>query len=64
MKWENHYINVVEQANIPQCSKLDNVETLLRLFESFFVDVLIDMIVSYTELYGHRGKPVTSLENF
>ena len=25
--------------------KLDDIETPLRLFESFFVDVLVDMIV-------------------
>ena len=45
MKLENRDINVVEQANIPQFSKLDDVGTPLRLFESFFDDVLVDMIV-------------------
>ena len=35
-----------------------------RLFESFFADVLVDIIVGYTELYGHRKKADTSLENF
>ena len=44
-KWENRDINVVEQANIPHFSKLDDIGTPLRLFESFFVDVLVDMIV-------------------
>ena len=45
-KWENCDINVVEQAKIPHFSKLDNIDTPLRLFESFFVDVLVDMIVA------------------
>ena len=44
-KWENRDINVVEQANIPHFSKLDDIGTPLRLFESFFIDVLADMIV-------------------
>ena len=44
-KRENRDINVVEQANIPYFRKLDDIETPLRLFESFFVDVLVDMIV-------------------
>ena len=44
-KWENRDINVVQQANIPHFSKLDDIGAPLRLFESFFVDVLVDMIV-------------------
>ena len=44
-KRENRDINVVEQANIPHLRKLDNIGNPLRLFESFFVDVLVDMIV-------------------
>ena len=44
-KSENCDINIVEQANIPHFSKLDDIETPLRLFESFFVDVLGGMIV-------------------
>ena len=45
MKRENRDINVVEQTNVPHFSKLHNIGTPLRLFESFFVDVLVDMIV-------------------
>ena len=45
MKWENHDINVVEQANIQKFSKLDNIGTLRKLFESLFDDTLVDMIV-------------------
>ena len=56
MKWENCDINVVERANIPKFSKLDNIVTPLRLLELFFDDVLVDMIVGYTKLYSHREK--------
>ena len=63
MKWENFDVNVVDQTNIPQFSKLNNIGTNLRLFESFFADVLVDMIVGYTKFYGHREKADTSLEN-
>ena len=45
MKWENCDINVLEQASIPQFSRLDDIGTLLRLLESFFVNMLVDMIV-------------------
>ena len=45
MKWENRDINVVKQANIPKFS----IGTPLRLFELFFDDALVDMIVSYTK---------------
>ena len=64
MKWENRGINVLQQANIPQFNRLDDIGTPLRLFESFFVKMLVDMIVGYTKLYGHRQKADTSLENF
>ena len=64
MKWENCDINVVEQANIPQFSKLDDIGTPLRFFESFFVDVLVDKIISYTKLFGYREKADTSFKNF
>ena len=37
MKRANLDINVVEWANIPQFSALDNLVTPLRLFELFFV---------------------------
>ena len=50
MKWGNRDINVVEQINIPQFSKLDDVGTPLRFFESFFDDVLVDVILGYTKL--------------
>ena len=44
-KWENRNINVAEQTNIPQFSEIDDIGTSLRHFESFLVDVLVDMIV-------------------
>ena len=62
MKWGNRDIHVVEQANIPKFSKLKNIETLVRLFELFFDNALLDMIVGYTKLYGHREKADTSFE--
>ena len=64
MKWENRDINVLQQANIPQFNRLDNIGTPLTLFKSFFVNMLVDMIAGYTKLYGHREKADTNLENF
>ena len=37
IKWANRDINVVEWANIPKFSALDDLVTPLRLLESFFV---------------------------
>ena len=37
IKWANCDINVVEWANIPKFSALDNLGTPLRLLELFFV---------------------------
>ena len=37
MKWENRDINVVEWANIPKFSALDDLVTLVRLLELFFM---------------------------
>ena len=37
MKWANHDINVVEWANIPKFSALDELVIPLRLFELFFM---------------------------
>ena len=62
MKWENRNVNVVEQANSPQFNEPDNVGAPLRLFESSFVDVLVDMIVGNTKLYSHSKKTDISLE--
>ena len=41
-------------------SKLDDIGILLRPFELLFDDVLVDMIVGCTKLYGHREKGDTS----
>ena len=46
MKWENCDINVVERANVPKFSKLDDIVTSLRLVEILYDDVLVDMIVA------------------
>ena len=56
MTWENHDINVVQWANIPKFSKLDNIVTTLRLFKLFFDDAIVDTIVGYTKMYSHREK--------
>ena len=56
MKWENRDHNVVERANIPKFSRLDDLVTPLRLLELFLDDVLVDMIAGYTKLYSHREK--------
>ena len=58
MKWGNRDINVVEWANIPKFSKLENVMTPLRLLELFFDDVL----VGYNKFYSHREKADVSFE--
>ena len=62
MKWENCDITVLEQANIPKLSKLDNIGTPLIYFELFFNNSLIDMGVSYTKFYGYGEKADTSFE--
>ena len=62
MKWENCDINIVERANIPKFSKLNNLVTPHRLLELSFDDVLRDMIVGYTKLYSHREKADISFE--
>ena len=49
MKWENRNNNVVEHANSPQFNKPDDAGAPLRLSESFFVGVLVDMIVGNTK---------------
>ena len=48
MKWENGDINILELANIPKCSKLNDIGTPPRLFELFFDDALVDMLYSAT----------------
>ena len=58
-KWGNCDINVLEQTKIPQFIGIP-----LRLFESLFVNMLVEMIAGYTELYGHKEKADTSLKNF
>ena len=62
MKWANCDINVVEWANSPKFSTLDDIVTPLRLLELFFDDVLLDMIFGYTKLYSHREKAGISFE--
>ena len=44
MKWENRNVNVEEHANSPQFNKQEDAGAPLRLSESFFVDVLVDMM--------------------
>ena len=48
MRLENCDINVAEQANILKFSKLDNIGTPFRHFESFFDESLIDVVFGYT----------------
>ena len=62
MKWANRDINIVEWANIPKFSTLDNIVTPLRLFELFVRNVLVDMIFGYTKLYSHNEKTINSFE--
>ena len=62
VKWEDRDINVAERAKNPKFSKLDDTVTPLRLFELFFDDALVDMIVGYPKLHSHREKPDISFE--
>ena len=39
----NHDIIVVERVSIPNFSKPGNIGTLLKLYESFFDDALVDI---------------------
>ena len=61
-KWQNRDINVVERVTIPIISKLDDIMTPLKLFELFFDGVLLNVIVSNTNLYIHREKSDVSFE--
>ena len=55
--------NVVEQANIPKFSRLNDIGTApLRRFELFFVDALVDLIAGYTKLCSHKEKADTTFE--
>ena len=62
IKLENCDIYVVERANIPKFSILDDKVTPLRLLKLLFDDVLVDMNVGYTKLYSHREKAGISFE--
>ena len=62
MKLENRDINIVERANIPKFSKLDDIVIPLSLLKVFFNDVLVGMIVGYTKVYSHREKADISFE--
>ena len=62
MKWINRDVNRAEQASIQRFSKVDDIGTFLRHFELFFNNALVDMIVGYTNLYGHRKEAGTSFE--
>ena len=54
-------INVVEQANTPNFSRLGDIVTPLRLLELFVDDALVDIIVGNTKLYSH-GEEANSFE--
>ena len=59
MKWGNRDTNVVVQANIPDFSKLDDIWASLRLYQLFFDDALVNVIVGYIKSYGYRKKADT-----
>ena len=40
IKWANRDVNIIEWANIPKFSALDDLVTPLRLLELFFVTYL------------------------
>ena len=53
---------MTEQANNHKFSKLDDIGTPLRHFKLFCDDTLVDVIVDYTKLYGHREKADPSFD--
>ena len=57
-------VDVVEQANIPKFSKLDNVGRPLRLFELVLDNALVDLIVGFIKLYGDKEKTDANLKCF
>ena len=57
MKCKNRDVNVVERANIPKFSKLDDIMTSLRLLK-----LLVDITVGNTKLYSHKGIADISFE--
>ena len=56
MKCGNRDINVVVPANTPDFSKLDDIWAPLRLYQLFFDDALVNVIVGYIKFYGYRKK--------
>ena len=62
MKWANCDINVVEWANTPNFSMLDDIVTPLGIFKLFFDDVLVYMMFGYTRSYSCREKASISFE--
>ena len=62
MKWKSRDIIIVERANVPKFSKINDIMNPLILPELFFDDVLNDMIVSYTKLYSHGQNAEISFE--
>ena len=59
MKWGNRDINVVVPANIPDFSKLDDIWAPLTLYQLFFDDALVNVIVGYIKFYCYRKKADT-----
>ena len=59
MKCGNRDINVVVPANTPDFSKLDDIWAPLRLYQLFFDDALVNVIVGYIKFYGYRKKAGT-----
>ena len=57
MKCKNRDVNVVERANIPKFSKLDDIMTSLRLLK-----LLVDITVGNTKLYSHKEIADISFE--
>ena len=53
---------MIECANIPKFSNLDEMMTPLRLLELFFYEVLVDMAFGHTKLYSHKEKAGVSFE--
>ena len=63
MKWKNRDVIVAEQANISKFSKLDAPPPPPpRFFESFFVDMLVDMILATPSCAVIEGKQTLVLK--
>ena len=69
MKWENRDVNVLEQASIPQFSRLDDIGIPLRVLNHSLLTYYVIWLLAIPSCMvdrksRNREKVDTSLENF